>query len=747
MRITSLFEPHSLKFNVMSEFARLGQVVLSTPVPRTCAGPLLPEVLKLQLSIEPLGYVFDVELIHALSWLTTVELHQAAGNILDLLRLSIGAHQVYRPMYPNFPKQVIDAPDVELLVNAYLHYAGDWLGLRILPIYANLRPSAASLLEKHKPKQLTLVQPVEVQNLFERLLTANASLADDKKKLMLGLLAEFAVTDTDYLTATLAKVKIAQKETLALVGGYLLRNQRAVYDASGFAARASTVTDVLRLAVVASQDEALEAEVTLTRPVFGTLTRSMRKVLMAQLDGVKNKETALDEMFSRREQWLRLGERVHPGEFADRWFDAAEMFKKLRNKTIAVRWAGLVDAAMREKGIAVLELLKQRPGVFARKLHEVLRKTPVDLVDTVVTTFASVVVKVSTPVLLQMRQRMLNDLNPATTSRAFAPKAGSGRLWVQGALADLPAALIERIVAVTDEALIARFGALAPLGKVFIDPSLKKMTVPFGQRTAQKALKTFGRGSRIPLGDGDIFRAFLWWNESGLDKAGNPVTIGRTDLDLSCGVLNAKGEYLDHCSFTKLRTDGLTHSGDITSAPKGACEFVDINFKKLNEDAAYISLVTFAYTRQDFGDMPEAFMGWMHRAEGQSGNIFEASAVAQKIDLTTKGQLVLTGYIDVAAREFVWADLALTLPASGFNAIESCKHTVTALAPGVLQSLRPTLFDLAKLHTGGRGELVATAEEADYLFVSDAGALDNLKPGQRGVAAVEAERIAAELLA
>lgn len=95
----------------------------------------------------------------------------------------------------------------------------------------------------------------------------------------------------------------------------------------------------------------------------------------------------------------------------------------------------------------------------------------------------------------------------------------------------MPATLIERVVAVADKVLTARFGALEPLGKVFIDPALKNMTVPFGQRSAQKALKTFGRGSRIPLGDGDIFRAFLWWNESSLDKAGNPVKIGRTDLE------------------------------------------------------------------------------------------------------------------------------------------------------------------------------------------------------------------------
>ena len=41
----------------------------------------------------------------------------------------VGANVEYRPMYPNFPKQVVEASDCELLVYALTHYWtwGKWL--------------------------------------------------------------------------------------------------------------------------------------------------------------------------------------------------------------------------------------------------------------------------------------------------------------------------------------------------------------------------------------------------------------------------------------------------------------------------------------------------------------------------------------------------------------------------------------------------------------------------------------------
>jgi stress response protein SCP2 len=57
----------------------------------------------------------------------------------------------------------------------------------------------------------------------------------------------------------------------------------------------------------------------------------------------------------------------------------------------------------------------------------------------------------------------------------------------------------------------------------------------------------------------------------------------RTDYDLSVLMLNEKFEYANQLSWTNLRTeDGVgVHSGDITSAPDGASEFIDIDLGKV----------------------------------------------------------------------------------------------------------------------------------------------------------------------
>src|SRR5690606_17393504 len=61
---------------------------------------------------------------------------------LPILQKMVGAHRSFNPMYPNFPKQVMEASDAELFYNAMTHYFGFWLSdilddpnLVVLPNY------------------------------------------------------------------------------------------------------------------------------------------------------------------------------------------------------------------------------------------------------------------------------------------------------------------------------------------------------------------------------------------------------------------------------------------------------------------------------------------------------------------------------------------------------------------------------------------------------------------------------------
>jgi stress response protein SCP2 len=745
------FAVHSREFNILAALLRNGKLVLpNNPFAGLNMGPQLGDVLHSQLSLESLGYAYSKNVIYTMSWLTKAQIANVHANLSAMLTRALGAHQVFAPMYPNFPAQVLDASDLELLLNAYMHYAGDWFGIRILPKYTEGRRAPLKLLEKSKPAVLEVCAPTECFAHFLRLLNGNASLSAANKALVLDMLAHYVATQPRELVRALEwDVTIPQKETRALVGGWLVRNCFDAFTGSRFGRLFQTATDVLRLATALSATDLAAADLSLSKPQrFGKLSRGVRRMLLVMVWSLEG-DSVRAEMFQRREQWVRLGEVLHPGEYQKRYARAYDHFTALRNNTAPVSWAGTLEKRIASRAtLDVIAQLSQRPGFFARKLHEVIRKASAADKEAVVTGFAAVADQVATPVLVQLRQRMLVDLDGVNV-QAFSPKAGAGRMWVpRDVVPGIAEGLAESVVQTVTNVLAARFAKLPGMGKVYIDPALAGYSVPFGQRTAQKSLLTVGRGTRIDLGDEKIMRAFLWWNEQGVDKDGNRYKIDRTDLDLSCAVLDGSFNYIDNCSFTNLRTDGLTHSGDITSAPNGACEFIDIDFENLPPQAAYIGLLAYAYTRQDFADMPEAYLGWMARADGQSGAIYDARTVRQKVDLTTSGQRVLVGYVDVARRQFVWADLVLPARCSGFNAVQTSTDMASMLARGIVNPIRPTLGVLLADHAMARGELVGNPADADIVFTSKLpGTVAPTKEGQKVVTAYDAEVLIADYLA
>ena len=49
----------------------------------------------------------------------------------------------------------------------------------------------------------------------------------------------------------------------------------------------------------------------------------------------------------------------------------------------------------------------------------------------------------------------------------------------------------------------------------------------------------------------------------------------------------------------------LLYSGDITSAPEGASEFIDLEYKKARQFGRYVVISNTVYTGQNFCDIPE----------------------------------------------------------------------------------------------------------------------------------------------
>jgi hypothetical protein len=286
-----------------------------------------------------------------------------------------------------------------------------------------------------------------------------------------------------------------------------------------------------------------------------------------------------------------------------------------------------------------------------------------------------------------------------------------------------------QIVSACENAMRARFSSLEPMGKVYIDSSMKGMIVPFSQRSASRTLRTIVRGSRIKLEEGkNTARFFLWWHD--LDNC-------RVDVDLSAMMYNSEWNYVDHISYTNLRSqhDGVIacHSGDITSAPEGACEFIDIDLDSVARNGGqYIVMNVISFTGQKFSEMPECFAGWMMRTAPQSGEIFDAKTVQNKIDLTSESRYSIPLVIDVVNREIIWGDLALNKDprSSVYNSphsprsysgrnVENMKGSVTLLGKSITSVKKATIHELMTLHASARGTIVDNKEDADIVVSMD----------------------------
>jgi hypothetical protein len=644
-------------------------------------------------NLEVLGFVCSQRLIERLLTHSEDGIVDFFNEVTPILKKMLGAHRRYKPMYPNFPKQVMEASEAELYLNAMTHYFVSWVsdlvgdpGIVYLPHYD--KEEREKLQQDVAVKVIDLGTEDDFLSIFTKLAAANSSLSADDKELLLW----FIESDVD--SQLQMPESIPQKETLALiVSAYLKKG-----DADRLLPLMKTATDVLRVASAMSGGDVSLAENTR----FRRYPRKERRFLLAALDACKNLN---EDMIRHAEKWKRLGRELRPGDYSDRYKKAYKGFSIVRNDEKVNTYNSRLEASFVNNEID-LKLLRDRPGVFARRLDHTLRAGCLSA-SRVSKGFLSVADEVSTPVLLQVYNHFKTRLDVEGQSRTFFPKGEVSRLQTIEDKRPSFKMMKKTVDGLRDgirQTLVDRFAKLPKLGKVYIDERLKQQFVPFAMRSASKSLRTISRGSRLALPQNDCIRFFLWW------KNGDD----RTDIDLACEFYDKDWKLKARVSYYDLRNFGCAHSGDITTAPNGACEFIDCDVAKLLEkDVQYVVTTIYSFTSQPFCDLPECFAGWMGRSKPQSGEVFEARTVEDKVDLASNTQSVIPVVLDLVNRQAIWADLGVG-GNRRINDGRSCNIGRTGKAIAELN--KPTLYDLFSMHAEARGKLVDDPVEADTIF-------------------------------
>ena len=658
-------------------------------------------VLTMMKNIQSLGYTFSEELFKSLSEIKKDDLDTIYIEIVNCLKTLCGADKVYEPMYPNFPHQVIEADDAELFINALVHY---WSFGEMVPVYTKEKREPLMMISDPDYIVLDTGNYDELWEIFGNLLSSKKSISEIDKRDIETIIR----SDKEYIKHIPEEIPL--KENVALLCGIVKETEAGKTKENIIKKHFKTATDVLRFITHLSDGDISLSENTL----YKKLKRSDRKLIMDLLASCgKNIE---EDMFRYKNKWIRIGEIIHPSEFKnEKYENVRAAFDSIRSGEKPLFFNGQVQKYINESNFKdAAKLLSKRPGEFARRLDELLRKTTNP--SYTVNMFQSVADKVSTNVLLDIRQHFIN--RDKIKKRIIIPKGNTSKAYSIEKTGFIPEYIINDIVSICEDVIIERNREKDYMGSVYIDDSFKKIIAPFSQRSANTTSKALERGSRIKISDGTgVIRSFIWWTN--LPEDTNKLDC-RVDLDLSVSFFDDQWNFIEWVDWRRLRSESAFHSGDITNGgdvdSKGASEFIDLDLEKLKDNYKYVVFTVHSYTHQKFSEMENARFGWMERYEMNSGEIFEPKTVKMNMDVRSGSIVVIPSIFDVENREFIWCDLSTNRVAFTSNTITDNLSGVIASCYAAANINKISLYDLIFLNIRARGMLTKNRNCADIIF-------------------------------
>ncbi|WP_310741619.1 hypothetical protein [Microbispora sp. H10670] len=616
---------------------------------------------QLDAALLSVGFTCSPALLDRLARLPGEQVIDLGVRVLAAVRRLVGDHVVHNAYFVDFPRNVPDTLEfwAGLLREAMLDPVAaarlqpGTLNLLDLPRYGRYQHTYADLLAAHDELIPLAKDRVTVLEL-------GGSLRDEARELYFSLAGSEVPLAAEDLTALRALAAFCAGDRPEHVP---VRENRAVVNevrlAAGQPLLVDTVTDVLRVAALCS-----EGDVTLSTPTrLRSFRRAERRILLAALDAVPAAKHG--DVLRHREQWKRLGERLHPHEY-QQFPRAAEVFDVARGVREAASFGGRVEAALAggRTGDAVA-LLEHTPGALLRRLDHLLRTGGGSAVLEAAERAAA---HASGRVLLSLREHLQNRLAPV--DRVFTNR--HGKAWATpDTRSPLDEEALTRTLAILDEEITRR---LPDPGELIVEDGVLDVALPLSGKSAAPGLGVLPRGSLSPM-DGELLRFFVYWRQAGRS----------TDYDLSALMLDATYDNPVHISWTSYGNDFATYSGDLTDAADGASEFIDIRLPHATQPIVIPQVHVYAGER--FDEAAEAFFGYMTRDAAQEGRPFEPRTVRMKSDLRGSGRIALPlAFLrgDDGAWRVKWLHLYLSgHPA--FNQVEGNRVTTSLLVRSIVE--------------------------------------------------------------
>lgn len=590
-------------------------------------------------------------------------------------------------MYPNFPEEVQNKSIFELYLNAFFHYMTQ--GEYFPDIQEQKRFKEIDFVNM---KELDLVSETEMSDILVNMIRSKDALSEQDKEYFKTLIQEFnhniSVESHDFTHREILTIYVAETSKYSL-----LKNS----------------TDVLRLCTYLS-----EGDISLRENCkFTSFPRKFRKEIANVLSDIVNRSGEHPEWDFKIHQnkWVRLFHSLHIGDFLKEKYSKHQRLIRIvlevRNSKIRNYKSKINEFISQRNAIAITDLLKNNPGDFVRSLG-ILENTvkSIEEENYILQELNIILNKVSKRVLIQVTNQVKEKIS-RKKQRTIYPIKGRRSPFPLNYVYNKDYDILESIEKTLVKELRSR--TLYYNQKVYFEEGLNKIKIPLSQRTSSRGEYSFGRGSRFPIYNGEFketdkstIRFFVHW-------------VGQ-DIDLSATFFDEEYKYSNYVGYHNLKADGIYHSGDITHAPKGASEFIDININKALKLGRFLALNVNVYNGPTFKEHEECYVGYMLRNSPNSNEIYDAKSVKTSFHLEGDGKFSVPLIFDLKTKEVIWLDRYFKSENSISAADSSVRESVSSILYDLDNDNSLSLLDLfTSVHEDI--EVVKNKDEADILYL------------------------------
>ena len=681
----------------------------------------IEELATLIKKFEGYGYIFSKELAIAIS-------KEERNVIIDKLKAVIKviedfkSDKNYTVFYKNFPDEVINMSEVDLYINQILHY---WIGY--LPSNSeNIIKEDVEPSKLVKARELNLIDDEMIEKLFIDLLSSNVTLSEQ-------YLDDVCVLTNNKSIKELEKYMeyIQMKETLTTVSSYILKKEGVLIG------NFKTATDILRLIAKISADELNNKHIH-----FAYFSRTELSQLMTKLENLQNPMPDIKR-------------------YSKPWHTFFKLYAKKINFNKYPKVRNAVDmlfgdiSYMTERG-KINEKINRLPamseeeldnfvkeyivfyGDYVREILSLLNKAKENQYEKLLLGLENCVTKVNTRILFQLYDRIINlKAKDKTVPRLVNSKGKWRRLKESISLSD---ELLNRVLQIVEDGIKTQLKEKENLGKIFIDEDYKNIMLTTSEKDSNVSLRPMTRGSRIKFNpNAEVLRFFVAWKNldektlkelntaySKLDEKTLKELIpmySRVDVDLSALTFNENLEFNDVVAYYNQKKSGFAFSGDITNAPEGALEYIDVfDLERLKKKGnRYILMQIRSYNGYTFEEINSVYAGVMELTsiEAKEKKNMYSTAITEGFQIVSSERTTNTILVDLKKFEYIWLDM--NMDSYKLDTFQNALNYEEI--PYLNDMLRYfsrkqyiTMYDLLKLNADVRGILTKNKKEADVIF-------------------------------